>query len=195
MGRTGSARDRERLIMQPAGDLLPPADRGTSAGQEPTYPERLDSAFSPYLACGTWPCAVDQHLEIALAPTAASPAHARQAVQGLLAGHVGAGELHETLILLSEVVMNAVRHGAPHGDGRVEIHVAVAPERIRAEVYDAGPGFDPGALSGEPSVAGGWGLVIVDRAASRWGASPGRRHCVWFELDRGAALPRSLRRP
>jgi hypothetical protein len=40
---------------------------------------------------------------------------------------------------------------------------------------------------------GGWGLVLVERTADRWGSVQGEEHCVWFELDRaespGAAQP------
>ena len=162
-----------------------------SATRVQIFPEHFNGAFSPHLASGTWPRTVGQHLEIALPPAPDSAAHARQAAQALLAGHVRAAELHETLILLSEVVMNAVCHPVPRAGAQVAVHVGVARERIRAEVYDSGAGFDASALSGEPGVDGGWGLVIVDRAASRWGASTGERHCVWFELDRDVPMPRA----
>ncbi|MGZ4267913.1 MAG: ATP-binding protein [Solirubrobacteraceae bacterium] len=155
-----------------------------SAQEAEGFPTRFEASFTPHLANGTWPRAVDQHLRIVLAPTADSAAYARGAARELLVPHVHAAELDETLILLSEVVTNAARHPVPSAGEQVEVHLAVAPEQIRVEVYDPGAGFDPVALDGRPGDVGGWGLIIVDRAASRWGSSNDDRHCVWFELDR-----------
>src|SRR5207245_2733634 len=53
--------------------------------------------------------------------------------------------------------------------------------RVRVEVSDPGPGFQPRTAGPEP---GGFGLMLVERLADRWGVDPGGRSRVWFEIDR-----------
>jgi anti-sigma regulatory factor (Ser/Thr protein kinase) len=84
------------------------------------------------------------------------------------------------VLLVSELVTNALRHGsAPLG--------LVARNRgdaIRVEVYDAAPGLTPKVHHGGPDITGGRGLWLVDVLASRWGWSgSAREKCVWFEVD------------
>ena len=90
-------------------------------------------------------------------------------------------ELEGVLLATSEVVTNAVEHGAPPIDLRVDR----ADERIRVEVRDASPlrprlrDMEPG-----PSEVRGRGMTIVERVTDRWGIEPtvdGK--AVWFELD------------
>ena len=80
----------------------------------------------------------------------------------------------------TEVVSNAMRHG--------HHPISVADDWLagtaRVIVRSAGREFN---WTGRPALAGergGWGLVIVDRVADRWGI---RRvqdsNEVWFELD------------
>jgi hypothetical protein len=56
---------------------------------------------------------------------------------------------------------------------------------LRVSVTDRGPGFDgQGREDGRPPDSGGFGLLLVDRLARRWGIA--RTHeatTVWFELD------------
>ena len=53
-------------------------------------------------------------------------------------------------------------------------------------VCDPGPGLDP-AIIPEPREEGGWGLVLVDRLATRWGVTTNDHTCVWAEFDLRAA--------
>lgn len=88
-------------------------------------------------------------------------------------------------LLLSEVVTNAVRHGGASAGDSVEVGVSRAPDGLRVSVTDTGPGFDwHGRDDGRPLESGGFGLLIVDRLAKRWGIA--RTHestTVWFDLD------------
>lgn len=147
-----------------------------------SFPERLEPTSAYHLAAGTWPLTVVGHLQLSLPATVDAPPGAREAAGALLIDRVGAREIGDALLMLSELVTNAIRHARASPAEPIDVHIALAPDRIRVEVRDGGEGFDVAAppLSGS---GGGLGLVIVDRAASRWGASNDVPHCVWFELD------------
>jgi anti-sigma regulatory factor (Ser/Thr protein kinase) len=86
---------------------------------------------------------------------------------------------------VSELVTNGVRHAQLGDDAVIDLEVAVEPERVRVQVSDEGPGFDPPtSWPPPPDSVGGRGLFIVNQLASRWGVDRGRSTCVWFELDR-----------
>ena len=85
--------------------------------------------------------------------------------------------------MVAELVNNAIVHGGVGEDDRVVLHVAAAADALRVEVSNPGTAFEVRAPTprDEP---GGFGLVIVDRIASRWGVDDGGDTCVWFELER-----------
>lgn len=119
---------------------------------------------------------------ISLRPTSHSLRSARAFVAGLLDGH----EVHfrETVVLLvSELVSNAVQHGGPHGpDATVGIQIEARRDRVRVGVTDAGAG-DPRLGDGAIDRPSGRGLLLVEALASRWGCDRlpvGKT--VWFEL-------------
>lgn len=99
-----------------------------------------------------------------------------------LAGEVDEEQLEVLRLLVSEMVSNSIRHA--EGSRSVEVRVWLGPRSIRLEVEDRGPGFRPPRAA--PSASGGWGLVIVDRLARRWGVRSGPKTTVWLELDRYA---------
>ncbi|MEJ5887938.1 ATP-binding protein [Pseudokineococcus marinus] len=96
-----------------------------------------------------------------------------------------------TLLLASELVTNAVRHGRPP----VHVHAEVSAGVVRVEVDDASPSpirpQDP-----DLDDLGGRGLQLVEMLSSAWGSRlRDRRHddgrpvkCVWFELRASAPL-------
>jgi len=106
-------------------------------------------------------------------PTAV--ALARRAVEATGAG-LSAEQADVARLLVSELVTNAVRHGA--GD-QVELVLRVGERSARFEVHDAG-GQQP-ELRPPAGADGGYGLNLVASLASRWGADPDAG--VWFELD------------
>jgi anti-sigma regulatory factor (Ser/Thr protein kinase) len=85
-------------------------------------------------------------------------------------------------LLVSEIVTNSIRHGS--AGGSLELRLSVSQARIRVEVEDRGPGFEP-AFEGDGSEReSGWGLLLVDRLANRWGVISSATTMVWFEIDR-----------
>lgn len=119
---------------------------------------------------------------IALQPTARSVRSARVFAAELLNGHDA--RFCETVVLLvSELVSNAVQHGGPHGpDATVGVEVELQQDRVRVEVTDAGSG-DPRLSNGAIDGPSGRGLLLVDALASSWGCDRQRSgKSVWFEL-------------
>jgi signal transduction histidine kinase len=92
-------------------------------------------------------------------------------------------ELMQVVVLLaSELVSNAVKHAEADV---VTVRFTVAPEQLRLEVADEGPGFKPrGDITRDPEDEGGWGLHLVDEMSSRWGVAAGTGTRVWVEIDR-----------
>ena len=84
-------------------------------------------------------------------------------------------QLDVALLLISELVSNAVLHG----DGEIRVTLEIAPPGGRFAVSDEGGGTP--VVRGEPGPDGGWGLRLVADLAKRWGVRQGRT-LVWFEL-------------
>lgn len=85
----------------------------------------------------------------------------------------------DALLMLSELVTNAVYHGVEP----LVLRVDGTPERIRVEVDDASS--EPPVLRPiDPHRLGGMGMRIVDDLSDRWGCTPtGFGKTVWFELS------------
>jgi anti-sigma regulatory factor (Ser/Thr protein kinase) len=88
----------------------------------------------------------------------------------------------DAVLLVSEVVTNAVRHG--HGT-TVALSAVVRDATLRIEIVDGGVGFEPPAGEPDPSSPGGRGLRIVNSLADRWGVYEGNSTHVWFEMELG----------
>lgn len=111
-----------------------------------------------------------------------APLEARRA---LLAGEgsIPAAIREDILLLTTELVTNAVRHGGVGPKQSLSTEVRLWPGRVRVDVTDPGPTHcDFSARSGEGG-EGGWGLYLVDQIAHRWGVqrTPFSTK-VWFEL-------------
>lgn len=87
----------------------------------------------------------------------------------------------DTLLLTSELVTNAIRHG----EGDITVRLWPGPDVVRLEVSDTNPRLPAPRQAGTEAEAGR-GLALVDALSSRWGASPQHSPAgktVWFELD------------
>jgi anti-sigma regulatory factor (Ser/Thr protein kinase) len=113
-----------------------------------------------------------------------APALARSAVSEQLTAFGIDGSLGQTVVLLvSEVVSNAVRHSAAAADAAISLASTVTEQAVRVAVTDAGEGFEPRPR--DPDRLGeGYGLYLVGKAASSWGVESDGGTTVWFELPR-----------
>jgi anti-sigma regulatory factor (Ser/Thr protein kinase) len=130
------------------------------------------------------------HVELRFPPAPASVRRAREAVASALDGRVSAEVERDVVLLVSEAVTTSLRHATPEARGDIGVLVSIRDDRIRVEVSDGGPGFDPQV---RPSREGpsGWGLYLVDYLADRWGIARDGSNALWFEFD----LERSPRVP
>ena len=108
---------------------------------------------------------------------------ARDAVGGL-DGHLGS-VYGDVVLLISELVTNSVRHAGLDATQPLQLSVNIDDDLVRVAVRDPGPGFSPPEPPSDPGRAGGWGLVLVEQLAERWGVEhDGEANVVWCELRR-----------
>jgi anti-sigma regulatory factor (Ser/Thr protein kinase) len=121
-------------------------------------------------------------LELALERNVQAPAIARAAISGLCEDLRLRRSLRQTLVLLiSEVVSNAVLHSSGPAEAPITVTANVTPDVFHVTVTDAGDGFTPSRRDPE-RVEGGYGLYLLEKAASRWGVETTSPTTVWFEL-------------
>jgi anti-sigma regulatory factor (Ser/Thr protein kinase) len=86
----------------------------------------------------------------------------------------------DAALVLSELVANAVRHGA----GPIEVTLSQRPGALRIAVSDAGPATEITAMNPGPTTSGGRGLAIVEHFACAWGVRvlPEGGKTVWAAL-------------
>ena len=108
---------------------------------------------------------------------------ARDAIAGL-DGHLGP-VFGDVVLLVSELVTNSVRHAGLDASQPLQLSVAADGDLVRLAVRDPGPGFRPPAPPTDPGHVGGWGLVLVDQLAEKWGVEHDEgTTVVWAELRR-----------
>ena len=106
--------------------------------------------------------------------------HAVDRLEGVLEPAV----LDDLRLMVSEVVTNSVRHAGLAETDPIELRIFVDREHVRVEVHDDGPGFERPEVPTSLFRDSGWGLVLVDRLADRWGVTTRRGTTVWFEISR-----------
>jgi signal transduction histidine kinase len=96
----------------------------------------------------------------------------------MIASEVSDETLQMATLLTSELVTNSVRHS---DSDWVEVAITVRNDTLRIEVSDPGsPTVHPRTPDGD----GGWGLMLVEEIATRWGVEtlPAGK-TVWADLD------------
>jgi anti-sigma regulatory factor (Ser/Thr protein kinase) len=121
--------------------------------------------------------------ELALAGGPEAVSLARAAIRARLEPDLPPERLGDVLLMTSELVTNAIRHGRANGpDDRIRVRALRRGRRARIEVRDDGPGFAGPAMGSTDE--GGMGLELVDRLADAWGTDRrGRATLVWFEVE------------
>ncbi|HEX2087354.1 MAG TPA: ATP-binding protein [Solirubrobacteraceae bacterium] len=122
---------------------------------------------------------VELHLRHSARPAAIGRAR-REVEDALSEARVDPGTSGDLMLLVSELVTNAVRHA---GSDHFEVRLEVRPDLLRLEVHDEGNGFEP-AIAPSDDGSGGYGLFIVDRLADRWGVERDEGGLIWVEVDR-----------
>jgi serine/threonine-protein kinase RsbW len=122
-------------------------------------------------------------MEHRLAHAASSPAEARQIAADLVTDRLSPSRANEFVLMVSEVVGNAVRHGEPEPDGRIGFRLEDEDKLLRAVVTDSAPEFEFDQYTFESANLDHMGLLMVDTLANRWGLSLDGKKAVWFEVD------------
>ncbi len=130
------------------------------------------------------PCSTDEMRAMAtsyaLPKDGSAPGRAREFARRRMAPHHLAERVRRTVVLVvSELVTNAVQHGGPP----VGCRVTVADDQVRVEVRDHGA-LLPRETEVPPTSMRGRGLTIVGRVASRWGVveHPDGGKTVWADV-------------
>jgi anti-sigma regulatory factor (Ser/Thr protein kinase) len=82
----------------------------------------------------------------------------------LIASGVPGASVEEALLVISELVTNAVRQG----DGPVRVGLGLAEDALEVEVFDAGHRM-PELAAYDPECTAGRGLRLIDDVSQRWG--------------------------
>ncbi len=126
---------------------------------------------------------VSSHDTIRLPFVPSTPGIARTRLAGFLTLHRSSNAvIDDALIVISEMIANAVSHGAPDKDGTIEISWSIKNSLLELSVLDGGAGgsltpidFDADSLSGR-------GLSIINRVADRW----------WVDMTKGTRVNAEL---
>ncbi len=123
-------------------------------------------------------------LHLILPRTAASPAQARQEASRFVADRDGASRAEVALLVLSELVTNAVLHGADP----IQVLVSWDDDALLIEVSDGDPDTTK-VVPTDPRAGpdpGGRGLRIVSTLARSWGTTKrDDGKSVWAEVVLG----------
>jgi anti-sigma regulatory factor (Ser/Thr protein kinase) len=126
-------------------------------------------------------------IEQRLATEPGSVRVARRAVVDTLGGVLPPDDLDAALLATSELVTNAVEHGA----GPIDLRVAPGPGTVRIEVQDGSPLLPRWRDElPDPHEVRGRGMLIVAHCAARAGVDDrADGKVVWFEIDVGGYFP------
>jgi anti-sigma regulatory factor (Ser/Thr protein kinase) len=86
-------------------------------------------------------------------------------------------------LLVTELVSNSVRHSGMSTADQITVAVCFEEGRLRVEVTDTGPGFDPPNLVEPPLGSSGRGLFLVEALADDWAVEQTPAGTVvWFQM-------------
>jgi anti-sigma regulatory factor (Ser/Thr protein kinase) len=127
------------------------------------------------------------NIDVALPRDASAAAVARRALREMCNSTLQQGVLGDLILVVSELVNNAVLHG----QGAIRLRLQLDAGDLRGEVIDGGGGFEHELRAAGPHATAGRGLLIVDRLTTQWGVHEGTTH-VWFEMLTGSRGPQGV---
>ncbi|MGA8986804.1 ATP-binding protein [Aeromicrobium sp.] len=123
------------------------------------------------------------HDTIRLPFVASTPGIARTRLAAFLTVNRASNEvIDDALIVISEMIANAVSHGVPTSDGTVEISWSISGTLLELSVYDAGVGASLKPIDFDEDSLSGRGLSIINRVADRW----------WVDMSAGTRVNAEL---
>jgi anti-sigma regulatory factor (Ser/Thr protein kinase) len=126
-----------------------------------------------------------------LPSNAGAVSRARAAIDSLDLPEQYAERGFDLRLLASELVANAIKHGAA-AEASILLSVEQIGTTLRVAVEDAGPLFTPAPAERPAADAtSGRGLYLLTALADRWGVERQHGNQAWFELDLAAAPPPS----
>lgn len=103
---------------------------------------------------------------------------------------VAADDRDDAMLVLSELVSNAVKHASPLPGGEVQVRWSIAEDQMHIEITDGGAATRPNAVIAAMSALGGRGLDIVRTVSRQWGVTEdGDCVTVWADVARVAHDP------
>ncbi|NBE99596.1 ATP-binding protein [Nonomuraea sp. KC401] len=119
------------------------------------------------------------HVDTRLPEEMGSITASRQIIGEALAARGYQGQHEDVLLVVSELVTNAL----VHGDGPPSLRMRADAFSVRIEVSDAGADLP---RPREPGPGDGWGLHVVRLLSTGWGIAPVEGgKTVWCELTAG----------
>lgn len=126
-------------------------------------------------------------VQLELAPAMSSPRLARAWTAEVLREWDLTHGLDDVLLLVTELVTNAVLHARTP----VTVELSWQGAQFRVAVVDASPVMPRVGLDSRSDDASGRGLLLVDRLADKWGLEPvdgGKSVWCVLRLDRGDSV-------
>jgi anti-sigma regulatory factor (Ser/Thr protein kinase) len=110
----------------------------------------------------------------------------RRLVSDLIEAGIYGSTISDAALVLSELLSNALRHGAPLPGSCLRVAWHIDADSVRVSVSDGGGPNRPELGEPTQSTTGGRGLRIVAKLSRRWGSgSDEEGTTVWAEVELG----------